>query len=164
MHVQLDKLGTLLATLTERDVELRRTRIAELEAEFQERLSKFERERTQALERDEQQRQARLAEIEQAEAVLKQKQAEYDARESKMVRRDYLKKLDALLDNFGTFKLSDATSKKRRAVHIATIGMVVAFAALAVVGGYDYLTTLDLKYLPVSSAGLIGSRLPCCST
>lgn len=156
LRVQLDKMGTLLGTLTERDVELRRKRMAELEAEHQERLTKFEADRAQTLERDERQRQAKLDELEQAEAALKQKQAEFETREAKFVRRDLLRKLDALLDSFGTFKLSTETDAKRKPVRMAAKFMAVIFLLLAGIGGGMYFYTLDMHYLPASTAGLIG--------
>lgn len=156
LHAQLSKLGSLLSTVTERDVELRQRRVAELDAEYQARVSAFEAERAKTLEEDEQKRQAMQAQLNQQESELRQRISEFDARESKFVRRDLLAKLTELLDQFGTFSLSEDTTKKRRPVTIAVFVMAAAFIALALGAGWNYFATLDLHYLPASTAGLLG--------
>jgi hypothetical protein len=156
LHAQLSKLSSLLTTVTERDVELRAKRMAELDAEYRARLANFERERASMLERDEQQRQTKQEELQRREAALQARIEEHDARESKLVRRDLEKELKKLLDDFGKFSLSEDTTKKRIPVTKAVVVMATLFLALAVVAGYAYFTTLNLHYLPATTAGLVG--------
>lgn len=116
----------------------------------------FEQQRVAKLEADERQRKEAQEELQRKEAELQQRIAEFENRVSKLVRRDLQEKLTKLLDEFGTFKLSADTARKRRPVTIATFVMITAFIVLAVIAGYDYLTTLDWHYLPTASTGVLG--------
>lgn len=156
LHAQLARLGEFLSSITEKDVELRKQRMAELDAEHKARMEELERERKKALEEVAKQEKLQLVELQAREAALEQKIGEFETREAKFVRRDLLAKLNELLDQFGTFKLSEGTTRKRRPVTVAALVMAALFVAVTAVAGYDYLTTLDWHYLPASSAGLIG--------
>ena len=156
LHAQLARLGSLLGSITARDVELRKERMAELDEAHKERMEAFEVERKKALEEVAAQRRRDAAELQQKEAELQVRIEAFETRESKFVRRDLLAKLTELLDQFGTFKLSQETDRKRGPVKWAALAMAALFFALAVIAGYDYLTTLDWHYLPLSSAGLLG--------
>lgn len=156
LHAQLSKLTTLIATLPERDLELRAKRLADLDAEHQARISTFERERAAALERDEAERKLKLDELAGKESVLTKRVAEFETRESKFVRRDLLEKLSKLLDDFGKFKLSDETAEKRRPVSWTVWFTGSIFLTLGLASGGTYFWTRDLHYLPASISGLLG--------
>lgn len=157
LHAQLKKLGDLLTSITERDLELRKQRMAELDAQQAARVLEFESERKKILEEDERQRKSLVEELQRKESELKERIEAFETRESKFVRRDLLAKLTELLDQFSTFTLSKDTTRKRRPVTVAALAMATLFGGLAVVAGYDYLTTLDLHYLPPLSVGVLGS-------
>lgn len=156
LHAQLNKLGELLTTITERDVELRRKRMAELEDENRARVAEFEAERKRLQAQDEEQRTQRSAELDRQETDLKARVANFDTKESKFRRRDLQEKLNTLLDQFGTFKLSDGAVEKRTPVWIAVISMAVVFASIGAISGYNYFTTLNWHYLPLTSVGFVG--------
>jgi hypothetical protein len=83
---------------------------------------------------------AKSKELDLREEAFRKEKASFDARESTVVRRDLLAKIEKILGDQKTINITPATLKKRLPVHVLCIGTMAIAVVMATAFGYKILT------------------------
>jgi hypothetical protein len=156
LQAHLDKLGSLLATIAEREQEARRKTEELLQTQFREKEERLEAVRQQREEEDERERKKREEDLQRRVGALQEKEQEFETRNARHVRRDHAKKLDELLNKLQTEQISGLTSSKRVPVLLGMIAMATVSLAIGIAGALHYFADPSWRYAWPFSAGVVG--------
>lgn len=132
LDAKLHQLGTLLASIAESQVEYQSRIRASLDEQYEARQHRLEAEIEQSRANAERSAAVREQAIDERERLFAEKLKQFDAQESKLVRRRKVTDVENVLRESEAFKISDSTVKKRSAVHYSMIVMLVASAVAAI--------------------------------
>ena len=91
------------------------------------------------------------------ERELEERVSEFETRENRHVRRDLLRRIQAVIDSRKTIELSPKTGEKRKDVRGLLRGLLLAGAILAAVFGYKVVASDEVKWHHIAplSAGVV---------
>jgi molecular chaperone GrpE (heat shock protein) len=152
---QLRRLGELLSSITQREVEAREKISREMQEQARIQQEAASAEYKAKLDELEGKRKSTEADLDSKRQALERDKAAHETRESKYVRRDMEKKLAEVLKESERLELSAGTQKKRNVIHAFVAVMLLASGGLGVemLRKVLAMSSADLHYLiPLGAA------------
>lgn len=146
LNTAVSKIGQFALEQTERQSEYLNKKQGELDERYQARLDK--------LEADYEQKRRQIGAREEAHS---KKEAQFDARESKLVRRSLLEQIQGRIEEQKEITLSPKTIEKRQWVHGICISALVLSAALVATFAYKAMSmeNVDWRFFVPVSVGTV---------
>lgn len=155
LNIQFKNFTKLLQTITARDIEQKTQLVNDLELRYAARQDKLNQQHEEKLREVQEREEHAKNAIDAKEQTLAKRMADFELRESKALRREAQKHLEAFLESIKgeSGSISKEATEKRTPVFRSIAVLAAAFFGLSIYTGYNYFSSLDLHYgLPFSGS------------